>query len=253
MTPVITCVLQGQWPQKRPDLGVRYVTKLRDMCARHARGVPFVCFSDREIPGVETRIIPPGLPGWWGKLYNFAPGQFVHGTRVLALDLDVSIVGSLEPVLAVPLDLPVFIKGTWAHMGAHRSGVFSYQISPETDRIYTDFPRAAPRLTPPFTHPKLGSRVGLWNDEQWFGVYINPKLWRGWNDVLPGAVVGYKTDLHQSMQPLEKDVAVVYFDGEPRPHDVVAEWNPHCLEEHWGADGKTPRDDLPTTDKWRNY
>jgi hypothetical protein len=212
------------------ELGNRYVRVLRDMCARHAPGVPFVCFADREIGyGVETRILPEGLPGWWGKLYNLKPGQFAHGTRVLALDLDTVIAGPLQPVLDVPLDLPVFIKGTWAYATAHRSGVFSIEVTPETQTIWTDFEHNLVRGKPPYFHPRMSRRVGFWNDEQWFGFYLQPNRFRGWQDVLPGRVLGYKTDLKSSNQPLEKDVAIVYFDGQPRPHLVEAPWNPHLI------------------------
>lgn len=255
MSAVITCVLEGSWPQDRPDLGPRYAQVLRDMCARHAPGVPFVCFADREIPGVEVRRLPPGLPEWWGKIYAMAPEHFPVGTRLLGLDLDTVVAGSLEPVLSVPLDLPVFIKGCWStppgQAPIHRSGVHSLMVSEKTHLIWHEFTHPPQLHTkPPFWHPRIGKRTGLFNDEQWFGMYIQGGQWRGWHELLPGAVVGYKTDLHQSMQPLEKEVAVVYFDGRPRPHDVVADWNPHNIH---GADGYvTRKETMPICGSWRN-
>ncbi len=261
---VITCVLAGSWPKpatnwEGPGLapatkvdGESYVIALRDACARHAPGVPFVCFSDRpRIGDVDVRVLPPGLPMWWGKIYNFA-GHFPYGTRLLAFDLDTVIVRSLEPLLAVPLDLPVFIKGTWKHPCAHRSGVFSYQLTPETDAIWNEFVNPAQtRLGAPFTHPRIGKHVGIWNDEQWFGVYVGKNAWRGWHEVLaPGVLLGFKTDMHMSTQPLERETHVVYFDGLPRPHDVVAPWNYLTAPEH--LRGEIPAEaSLPVTGKWR--
>ncbi len=165
---------------------------------------------------------------------------------------EIVIVRSLEPLLAVPLDLPVFIKGTWKHPCAHRSGVFSYQLTPETDAIWNEFVNPAQtRLGAPFTHPRIGKHVGIWNDEQWFGVYVGKNAWRGWHEVLaPGVLLGFKTDMHMSTQPLERETHVVYFDGLPRPHDVVAPWNYLTAPEH--LRGEIPAEaSLPVTGKWR--
>ncbi len=222
----IVTVLSGQWPQNKPQLGPDYVRTLQAMCRKSIPGIPFYCFTDREIPGVVTRYLPPWLPGWWGKIFAFAPSNFPLGSRILVLDLD-SVVLDLHEVLAVDLDRPVFIRD--AHFRTHAgSGVFSFRTSRETARIWADFPHG--QRGPPFMHPTDGPKL---TDEHWMHTYLSGNgmirqfAWAGWDEVLPGHVLSYKHDLRQSYLPLPDGAGIVFFDGEPRPHDVAADWNPH--------------------------
>ncbi len=48
----------------------------------------FVCLSDIDVPGVETRPLQDNLPGWWSKMEVFR--EFNHATY---LDLDTVLVG----------------------------------------------------------------------------------------------------------------------------------------------------------------
>lgn len=224
----IVTVLSGDWPQDRPDLGPTYVRKLQAMCRASIPGIPFYCFTDREIPGVTTRYLPPWLPGWWGKLFAFAPSNFPLGSRILVMDLD-TVVRRLDSVLAVELEKPIFIRDAYfrEHAG---SGIFTFRASRDTARVWLDFPHGA--VGPPFRHP---SGTVTLTDEHWIHHYLGKDNWLGWDQVLPGRVISYKHDLMQSCEPLSDDVDVVFFDGLPRPHDVVAPWNPHALELHGAA------------------
>ena len=240
----IVTTLVGAWPQSRSELGPTYVRKLQAMCRASIPGIPFICFTDREIPGVCTRYLPPWLPGWWGKLYAFAPSCFPLGSRVLVMDLD-TVVRDLHKVLAVDLSVPVFIRDAYMRLHAG-SGIFSFRTSRETARVWLDFPHGS--NGPPFKHPATESPLGLkLTDEHWLHHYImkrpggisyqNQQIiwdaplggWRGWDELLPGRVLSYKHDLNQSCEPLPDDCDIVFFDGEPRPHDVVADWNPHNI------------------------
>lgn len=221
----IVTVLSGDWPQSNPALGPTYVKKLQQMCRKCVPGISFICFTDREIPGVTTRYLPPWLPGWWGKLYAFAPSNFPLGSRVVVMDLDTVII-SLDEILAVDLTTPVFIRDAYFRQHAG-SGIFSFKASRDTARIWLDFPHGA--KGPPFVHPLTGPSL---TDEHWIHNYLGKDNWKGWDEVLPGHVVSFKHDLHQSCEDLPPEVGVVFFDGEPRPHDAVAPWNPHALAEH---------------------
>lgn len=223
----IVTVLSGKWPQNRPDLGPTYVRKLQAMCRASIPGIRFICFTDREIPGVVTRYLPPWLPGWWGKLFAFAPSNFPVGSRVLVMDLD-TVVRDLHEVLVVDLSAPVFIRD--AHFRQHAgSGIFSFKTSRETAHIWAEFPYE--QKGPPFMHPTDGPKL---TDEHWIHTYLPALGWCGWDEVLPGRVLSYKHDLHQSCEPLPGDCDIVFFDGEPRPHDVVADWNTHWRGVHEG-------------------
>jgi hypothetical protein len=226
----IVTVLSGEWPQNRPDLGITYVRKLNAMVQAAfpvKDRASFVCFTDREIPGIVTRYLPPWLPGWWGKLYAFAPSNFPLGSRVLVLDLD-TVVRRLDQILAVDLERPIYIRDAAfrTHAG---SGVFSFRTGTASARIWRDFPHGS--KGPPFMHPVAGPKV---TDEHWMHHYLPAGDWLGWDEVLPGRVLSYKHDLHQSCEPLPPECDLVFFDGEPRPHDVVADWNPHWRGVHEG-------------------
>merc|ERR1711862_179120 len=78
------------------------------MGRRHLDGegdshVPFLCFTEDSAgleDGIEARPLPKGLPLWWGKAYLFSSEAGLDGHRVLFLDLDQVIVGSLAPLKA---------------------------------------------------------------------------------------------------------------------------------------------------------
>lgn len=90
----VACV---KWGKK---FGPGYVNKLYRMVQRHSAGLEFVCFTD-DSQGIDkgVRIMPlpgNGLSGWWNKLSLFNNNTGLSGT-VLFLDLDVIIVGDLNP------------------------------------------------------------------------------------------------------------------------------------------------------------
>eukprot|EP00971_Amphidinium_carterae_P010267 202841-Amphidinium_carterae.2 len=69
-------------------------------CSRHIGkpDVPFVCYTEDPVgldPGIEVRSLPSSLKLWWGKAYLFSEEAGLDGHRVLFLDLDQVIVGSL--------------------------------------------------------------------------------------------------------------------------------------------------------------
>jgi hypothetical protein len=55
----------------------------------------FVCFSDRAIEGITTRILKPGFEGWWNKMQMFDTS---HGltNRIVYFDLDTLITNNID-------------------------------------------------------------------------------------------------------------------------------------------------------------
>jgi len=90
----VVCVC---WGDKFSD---DYVYNLKSMVERNTT-VPhkFVVFSDREWDGIETRILNPGLEGWWNKLQLFDTEHKLDTNRVVYLDLDTLIVGNIDWLL----------------------------------------------------------------------------------------------------------------------------------------------------------
>lgn len=86
----VVCVYWGD------KFSVDYVHNLKSMVARNTTALhEFVCFSDRPIDGVKTRILEKGYSGWWNKLQLF---NTEHGLRkdVVYFDLDTLITGNID-------------------------------------------------------------------------------------------------------------------------------------------------------------
>lgn len=208
--------------------GPEYVNNLFDMVRRNLRaGYPgrFVCLTDDPnglVPGVETMPLPGDLEGWWGKLYMFKHGLFSEGERVIFMDLDTLILGSLEPLVRY-------------------SGEFA---------TLRDFyqPR---QLGPAIISWRVGDfSASIWEEWDACGRPRNPggDLW--WlnsleqgrfqrmvgilQDVLPGYFCSFKADC----KPYPPNgTHVVCFHGQPKPHNCATEWVAEVWRE--GGSGMT--------------
>ena len=86
----VVCVY---WGDKFP---VEYVYNLKSMVERNTT-VPheFVCFSDRQIPNIKTKILDKGLSGWWNKLQMFNT-KFGLNKDVVYFDLDTLVTNNID-------------------------------------------------------------------------------------------------------------------------------------------------------------
>ncbi len=81
------------WGTKFP---IEYVINLKASIERNTTvDHKFVCFSDREVPGIETKILKKGYDGWWNKLQLF-DCSYGLSERVIYFDLDTLITGNLD-------------------------------------------------------------------------------------------------------------------------------------------------------------
>ena len=107
----VACVRTGT------KYSIGYVLKLAAMCARHlSQTHRFVCLTDRpgDFSGIETvDVSPTGLRGWWAKmaLFDFTARS---SDRVLYLDLDMVVCGSLDPLAALNVEFGVCANFTRA-------------------------------------------------------------------------------------------------------------------------------------------
>lgn len=88
----IACVLRSGG-----DFYPEYVYRLRDQICKNIT-VPyhFVCLTDFSLSGVgvDARPFKHNLPGWWSKMNMF----YLKGP-ILCLDLDISVVGNIDPLV----------------------------------------------------------------------------------------------------------------------------------------------------------
>lgn len=223
----ICSFLTGAWPNGTRELGERYARIVAGMAREFAPGAEFVLFSDRKkIEGVNVRTIP-NLDGWWGSLYQFSPEAFPEGSRVFSIDLDTTIVGDLKPLLEVPLDKLVGLndtgpQGVWTRRLAN--GVMSWQAGP---RYYPIWERFVPNIGK--RRPFVLDGKFVTQDEQWLKHFIGYD-WTGWSDLFgKDAVMSYKWHLLSQRRTITAETKIIYFHGQPRPHQVKQVWNPHYL------------------------
>lgn len=158
----VACV----WVNANVPYTVEYVTKLHAMCQRWiTRPFRLICLTDRPwlIPDPIERghiQLPKGMKGWWAKVEAFNANRRL-GPRVLYLDLDTLIVGSLDAIIDFPAPFALVPHaGTFngkdglAVVKRFNSSVMVFDAA-VTYRLYDDW-------TPSVTER-------LWGDQDWYG------------------------------------------------------------------------------------
>lgn len=205
--------------------GAEYVNILYAMVQRNV-SVPcdFVCFTDdpKWIDAkIRTEPMPYVAPRWWGKMGLYLPRvPGINTERLLFLDLDVCITGSLDEMLLWP-ETFVMAKD-WP------SGIY-----PPTDIRDRQGNSSVVLL-------KVGAREDIWKkfyslvvstgviprfahgDQEWVNGYFPDSM-----TVFPERFVkSYK--LHNLSGERDPDCSVVMFHGEPKPPDCGG-W----VKRHW--------------------
>lgn len=203
----IACVMTNNYLGR----GVEYVANLRAGVARHlSRPHRFVCLTDDvaavAATGVDARSVPQsGLKGWWNKIALFHPSAFQAGERVLYLDLDTVITGSLDElsgysgVFAMLEDVMVPNR-----VG---SGVMAWRSGPRTEALWCAFREQG------FPDVAGGDQAFLER-----AVSRIDRL----QDHYPNQIASYK----MSAGMLSPHTRIVAFHGQPRPHEIVSGWVP---------------------------
>ncbi len=193
----------------------------------------FLCLTDdrktaREwTAGIHWRILRHGWPGWWSKFEVYTLREF-YG-RVLYLDLDVAIVGSLDALLdaeTTPFDGRSFEpEGTFvACRDFYRPDQFNTSVLLIEDRrdIYETFLGQADSI------------MSVWRgDQEWLSVIV-PEA-RLWNTEVVSYRKHCRARLHMTGQPpaslpAPAGASVVCFHGLPKMPDAEG-WP----REYWAA------------------
>lgn len=182
----------------------------------------FWCFTDDiddyPEPIVKKPLPKAGLRGWWNKIALFAPGVMPEDARVLYLDLDTVITGSLDTIATYKGDharLAPFFRNVNAEYAGPQSGVMLWRGGSgehiwET-YVNTDYP-------------------DLPGGDQKFLNYVQPDC-DLLQDLYPGRIVSYKQN--EGTEP-DANVALVCFHGIPRPHEVTSGW----VSQFWNGAAK---------------
>ena len=143
----VVCVFWGN------KFSEEYVHKLKSMVERNT-SVPhrFVCYSDKKIEGIETKLLRPGIFGWWNKLQIF-DGSL--SGRIVYLDLDTVITGNIDWLLnytgsfAGIEDLGCVNAHQKHLIGVLQTGVMSFD-SARMDWVWTEFMMKQQWIVPQF-------------------------------------------------------------------------------------------------------
>lgn len=194
----VACLLWGDFPH-----GEDYVYKLRDRMTNNlTHDFRFVCFSDREIEGVETLPLTPTWQWNLNKLALYRPDNGLQG-RVLALDLDVVPVGNMDDFAAY--DGSFAVCESFGEPGKCGGSILSFEAG-QMDWLYEKV-----KQNPPFwaKAAKGGSERMLYR--------LALKECDFWQRLLPGQIASYKWHCRQG---IPEGTRIVVCHGRPRPHEI---------------------------------
>lgn len=187
------------------EYNIDHVQALQSQLEKWAPGVPFECLSDVSVPGVATRPLKRGWPGWWSKMELLAPempGDF------LFMDLDTVISGPLDDILAVrklTLLRDFYRDGKKLKEGLG-GGLIYFPDDAARVPVWQFFSQ----------QPQLQMRMHPRGDQ-----FLFERFWLNtatrWQDAVPGQVVSYKVHCQRGVPP---EARVIAFHGKPRPWEV---------------------------------
>lgn len=219
----MTCCLWGDWPA--PCWAEEYAFRLHRGVTRHL-SIPheFICFADdpERLKGAPFEVRPLKATSWMGclpKLYVYSKEAGLSG-RVLLLDLDNVITGSLDDIAAYsgPMCVRAWFRG-WDQ------GMRDKEKHPELidgDMIAFDASQCRhlwDEFDPESAECETGGR------ERWYlRNRVTPDLWQ---EIVPGQIVSWKNHMRNGVVP--EDARIVSMHGDPRPHKLNQDW----IRGHW--------------------
>lgn len=214
----------------RSQYGPEQVQTLRAMIARHYRKPHrFVCVTDdaKGLDGIETiqlwrdlAQVPNPLgqhnPSCYRRLKLFAPdaGE-TFGERVVAIDLDVVIVGDLEPLFDRPEDFVIWGQSDFPRTQWYNGSLWMLRTGTRT-KAWTKFD--------PVRSPGLAVRAGCKGSDQGWLNYVLPNeaTW-GTTD----GVYSYRVHIAKNGWSLPENARIVAFHGKVDP------WHYHAQQIGW--------------------
>lgn len=183
----------------------------------------FVCFTNERLsvlPEIEVRpFVMVSRRGVLPRAYMFSRQAGLFGHRVLAMDIDVVVVGSLEEMMDYEGLFAVRESWSRAEWGLPDGDVMSFRAGPETERMF---------WKPLIADVPAAERLTQGRERLWIRHCTNNKV-DLFRDVLPGQVVSLKHHVRQRDYLPNKLTRIVSCHGYPRPHQIHLPW----LEENF--------------------
>lgn len=218
----VVCVRTGE------KYGIEYVAALRDMVSKHLpRRHRFVCLTDQpeRIGGVSFLSIGGyGLEGWFAKMLVFNRA-FVGDGKILYIDLDMVIAGSLEPLADLNIDFGICKNFTRIRQEKEGNVTWPCLFGSCVMLLGAGFGQ---HVWDEFKRDRLGyiERAGNKGDQQIIQ-WINPSSLYLQLILPPGYLLHYKdfTDTP------DDSAAILVFAGKSKPANCQIEW----IRNHWPA------------------
>lgn len=188
--------------------GVEYANVLHDMVQRNLKDGTkgrFVVFTDETgefgyNEGIELKKLKPGLVGWFNKLALFKSDAFTPGERVVFLDLDTVITGSLDDIAAYDGKFAI-LQDVYRPNGL-QSSVMAWEAG-AMDWLWSKY------LGNNCPEPAGGDQAII----EHYRDLIRPVILQS---EFPGKFVSYKREARFDIPP---GSSVCFFHGNPRPHE----------------------------------
>jgi hypothetical protein len=205
------------------ELVSRYVNNLFAGVTRFAsEPFDFICFTNEEldlVPQIEVRTFPMITErGVLPRLYMFSKESGLHGHQVLCLDLDVVIVGDLNPLMRYRGSFAARAKFRYGEQHKLDGDIMSFTAGPEnTERFWDAFIANVDR--------NVAMTLGR---ERYWVRHVAGKTADVWQEIAPGAVLSFKRHL-TGARKVPNSACIVSCHGFPRPHQIKLPW----IKEYW--------------------
>jgi hypothetical protein len=195
------------------DLVNQYITNLYKGVKRNTtKEFDFICFTNEPVK-VDTNIQIKPLPmittvGVLPRMYMFSKESGLWGRQVLCLDLDIVIVGNIDPLLEYTGEFCTrskFMKGEEYKLDGD---IMSFKAGQEnTERFWAPFVK-----NPEYVEELTNGRERYWVR------HVAGDIAERWDKIVPGAVISYKRHFKKGKHT--KQTAIVSCHGAPRPHQI---------------------------------
>lgn len=160
-----------------------------------------------HMAGVQTKLVPSGVTGWWAKLFCFSPDAFPKGERVLYFDLDTVITGPLDELAAYDGDFAI-LRDAYRVTSSFGQGRVPLQSSVMAWRV-VDHVTQMWELWNLLGRPETSG-----GDQEFLEQYkARPDILQS---LFPNLFRSYKLDCQEFVP---RGTSVVVFHGRPRPHE----------------------------------
>lgn len=171
-----------------------HVERLRSMIGQYLKQpYRFVCVDDSP------------FPGYWAKISLFEPGRFEG--RVLYLDLDVTVIGSLDNLVGSPF--PFMICRDWLRTKRPDGTIFQSRFN---SSVMVWDAGVANHVYNEFEYPVM---MRLPGDQDFI------------SEQMPDAetfhadwCVSYKVSRYAKLKTMPKDARIICYHGNPKPWDL---------------------------------